>query len=100
MIFLVNLITFCALVALGFAFKEIGWIWGQDTLFVFCMGWIAASVLWQTAHRMRYGLWFDPPVINGDIEEAGNRAANPSAALGEAPKIEAGGRTPPPAIKF
>jgi len=63
MIFLANLLTFCGLMALGFLFKEIEWNWGQETVTVFALGWIAATVMWQTAHRIRYGLWFDPPVL-------------------------------------
>lgn len=100
MIFLANVLTFCGLMALGFLFKSIEWTWGQDTMVVFALGWIAATVMWQTAHRIRYGLWFDPPAINGDSDEIGARAAKPRGAAGAMPKIEAGGLTPPPAIKF
>jgi len=99
MIFLLNLITFCCLLALGFLFKTIEWVWGQETVIVFSLGWIAATVMWQCAHRMRYGLWFDPPDISGESSGPGSRAAAPSALAGGTPKISPGGALPPPAIK-
>lgn len=77
MVFLANILTFCGLIGLGFLFKEIEWTWGQDTVFVFALGWIAATVVWQCAHRIRYGLWFDPPVLT-DNSAGGVRASNGS----------------------
>lgn len=64
MIFLTNILTLVAMTALGFLFKEIEWTWGADTMGTFCLGWIAATVMWQTVHKMRYGHWFDPPVLS------------------------------------
>ena len=75
MIFLANILTFCGLVALGLLFKEIEWHWGQATVTAFCLGWIAATVMWQTVHKIRYGHWFDPPAIPADKGPANVPAA-------------------------
>lgn len=75
MIFLANILTALLLVGLGFLFKSIEWNWGRDTVTIFALGWIAATVLWQTVHKMRYGHWFDPPDINGDTNPPVDRAA-------------------------
>ena len=61
MIFLANFVVLAAMVGLGFLFQAIKWTWGTETMVVFCLGWIAASVMWQTVHKMRYGHWFDDP---------------------------------------
>ncbi len=73
MIFLANLVTFGLMVALGFIFKEIEWTWGRETVVVFSLGWIAATIMWQAAHKIRYGHWFDPPEIKGETNAPGAR---------------------------
>ncbi len=92
-----NLLTFAALVALGFVFKNIEWTFGADAAAWVALGWIAATVLWQCAHKLRYGHWFDPPDLNGDMTGAPKRDAK-RAAFDERPGV--GGRAPPPAIKL
>lgn len=96
MIFMANLLAFLALVALGFVFKSIDWTFGSGAMMWACVGWIAATVMWQIAHKLRYGHWFDDPVINGDRAGAPTRAAN-SKACGEIPGAD--GVAPPRAIK-
>lgn len=66
MIFLANVVAVAILAGIAMLFKTIEWNWGQQTMVVFCLGWIAATVMWQTVHKMRYGHWFDDRPINGD----------------------------------
>ena len=35
--------------------------WSDVVLISLCVGFIAGSVLYQVAHKSRYGHWFDPP---------------------------------------
>lgn len=98
MIFLANAITFLGLVCLGLLFKAISWQWGQDAMVVFCLGWIGATVVWQCAHKMRYGIWFDEPVLR--MTGGATGAPEPAKSLamsGEMPG--AGGKPPPDKIK-
>lgn len=63
MIFFLNLFVAAILIVLGFGLKAILATWGYAVYMAFCCGWLAASVIWQLAHKSRYGHWFDPPVI-------------------------------------
>ncbi len=87
MIFLANLVTFGLMVALGFIFKEIEWTWGRETVVVFSLGWIAATVMWQAAHKMRYGHWFDPPEVRGATNAPGFRESGPAKLAGKPDKF-------------
>lgn len=64
MIFLANILTLCSLIALGILFRNMQWQWGDAFITTFCLGWIVATIMWQVAHRLRYGHWFDPPVLS------------------------------------
>lgn len=67
MILLANILVIAVLVAMGFALKAILAAWGFGIYIAFCIGFVAGVSLYQVAHRLRYGHWFDPPVMNGDI---------------------------------
>lgn len=96
MIFLANFIVFITLTALVYTFKAIEWVWGAETMMVFALGWIAATVIWQRAHKSRYGHWFDPPVITPPVDP--NERASNLAMSGEI--CTGGADRPPPAIKL
>lgn len=100
MVFAANLLVMAALIALGLGFKAIHEHWGFAVYMAFCCGWICASIMWQLAHRSRYGRWFEPPVISdeasGDIAGTVERPMS-AEAIGD---IRGGaGRFPPRAIK-
>ena len=64
MIFLANIVVIVAMIVLGFALKSVHEHWGFVAYMSFCGGWLCATILWQCAHRSRYGVWFEPPVID------------------------------------
>src|SRR3990167_8710355 len=101
MIFAANLLVAVALIALGFGFKEIHDHWGYPVYMAFCAGWICASIIWQLAHRSRYGVWFEPPVISSDAssETAGTDFLATMAEISGDKEKAGGGREPPRAIK-
>jgi len=72
MIFFANILVLGAFIALGFLFKQIEWTLGAEAVTTFSLGWIAATVMWQSVHKIRYGHWFDPPNIE-ESEAAGVR---------------------------
>ena len=63
MIALANYIAAAILIGLGLLFKEIQWTYGHGAISWACAGWIAATVMWQVAHKIRYGVWFDTPTM-------------------------------------
>lgn len=66
MVKILNFLVFLALLGMWFMFKQIEWNWGRETMGIFALGWIAATIMWQSVHKMRYGHWFDPPTIEDD----------------------------------
>ena len=63
------------LILVRWIFSEHGWGGGMW----FCTGGIVSTVIWQCAYHCRYGHWFDPPVINGDINAPALRPGAPSS---------------------
>ena len=76
MILLANLLVMACLIGMGFGLKAILSAWGTGVYFAFCAGVFVGVTLYQVAHRLRYGHWFDGPVINGDMSGPDERAPN------------------------
>lgn len=74
MIFLANMLVLAVMVGLGFLFQAIQWTWGTETMVTFCLGWIGATVMWQTVHKMRYGHWFDDEVAEDGTPNRENKS--------------------------
>jgi zinc transporter ZupT len=49
------------IIALCYAVFRIASEWDQAILLALTLGFIAGSVLYQIAHRLKHGAWFDPP---------------------------------------
>ena len=58
-----NFVATLALICLFFVLKEIGIKFGQGIGMAFASGGLFFTVIWQLAHKSRYGVWFDLPVI-------------------------------------
>lgn len=99
MVFIANLFVVIALIALGFVFKEIHDHWGYSVYMAFLGGWCFATIMWQFAHKSRYGRWFDAPdlVENGDVAGTADfeSASNTGKGIGDGRT----GELPPRAIK-
>lgn len=61
-----NLAVMAILLTIVGAFVFVGVLFGLGYALAFALGWVASTLLWQTAHKTRYGVWFRPPVIDGD----------------------------------
>jgi len=62
MLKIICLLIYCNLAAVIFlAGKEVFSAWSREVGLAFGLGFIAGCVLYQIAHRLRYGHWFDPP---------------------------------------
>ena len=58
-----NMIVISILLLITTLFWSIGVVWGAAVGVAFALGWFGSTLLWQTAHRIRYGHWFGPPIV-------------------------------------
>lgn len=82
-------VVFWAVVALYLASAEVVAGWTRIVMLGVCLGFIAGCAVYQIAHRIRYGYWFEP---NNPPKYPPNLAENASFGLG--PGIS--GLLPPP----
>lgn len=69
MIFIANFVVMAALLGLFILIKT---TFAVGIGVPFCLGGLVGMTMYQVAHRLRYGCWFDPPVI------AANEAPGPA----------------------
>jgi hypothetical protein len=65
MVKLMNIAVTIILLLIVLSFILIGLIFGFGYGVAFALGWAASTLLWQYAHKSRYGNWFRPPLIKG-----------------------------------
>lgn len=100
MVFVANLLVILALTVAGFGLKEVLETWGYTAYMSFCAGSLITTVIWQAAHKSRYGHWFEPPVISADASgDAAGAADVPRSADAMGESLRDGGNFPPRAIK-
>lgn len=58
-----NLIVIAILLFIATLFLSVGVVWGAAVGFAFAIGWTCSTVIWQVAHRVRYGQFFGPPKV-------------------------------------
>ncbi len=63
---LINIFALTALGVVASIFGSVGYAFGKVAMFFFMAGWVCSTVVWQIAHKGRYGSWFEPPVVNAD----------------------------------
>ena len=72
---LANLLVAALLIAGGFMLKDMA-EWNLTFFWGFVAGWVLATVMWQGAHKSRYGFWFDDPTIAPETPDLDAKPGN------------------------